>query len=134
MTPMGRSLELLRKMGYNCWCAEENLRFKREGEEDVVFKRDLFHFADIVALKPKKRLLVQTTSWSNISARIAKIESEPWFEWCRQAEFLIEVHGWNMLPPYDFKIIDLTAIDHDGRWVYEVSWDSLRSQKSLRLR
>lgn len=57
---------------------------------------DLFNFADIVAVKPDTRgvLFVQTTSGSNVSARIAKMKGIAGVGICLAAGNPIVVHGW----------------------------------------
>jgi len=59
-------------------------------------------------------LLVQTTSLSNISARINKIRGLVQFEHAKQAGFEIQVHGWHA---HGVKVVDLTKM--------ETLWDSV---------
>jgi len=87
MTPTARSLAWLRQRGYlagvvESWVPGANVR------------RDLFAFADILAAKAGEPvLLVQTTSASNVAARLRKIQETPaaalWLQVGR-----IEIHGW----------------------------------------
>lgn len=55
---------------------------------------DLLGFADILALKKDERLLVQTTSYSNIPARVKKITEHENLAIARDAGFRIVVQGW----------------------------------------
>lgn len=89
MSPMQRSLALLREEGYHCEIVEVSMRVKNR-----CWKRDLFGFADILAIKASERLLVQTTSASNLSARARKIADSPLVEAVRDAGFAIHIHGW----------------------------------------
>ena len=67
MTPSGRSLMLLRRQGYLAETVERWIpRVNR--------RRDLFGFADLLAVHPRDRLflLVQATSLGNVAARLKK--------------------------------------------------------------
>jgi hypothetical protein len=58
-------------------------------------RRDLFGFGDVLCLGDAGELaLVQSTSASNVAARIAKISESPLVGRVRQAGFKILVHGW----------------------------------------
>lgn len=59
-------------------------------------KHDLFGFADILACKKDEALLVQTTSYSNIPARVKKITEHPNVSAVRDAGFRIVVEGWRL--------------------------------------
>jgi hypothetical protein len=61
-------------------------------------RKDLFGFADVLAMKPDERpMLLQVTSGSNTAARIAKIKDEPLAAIALQSGFQIAVHGWRKL-------------------------------------
>lgn len=106
MTPMSLSLEFMRKQGWYVEVTEQNVRIVRPGDRtcptcrqviergDLTFKRDLFGFADMLCTKKGRRLLVQTTTLSNIAARVNKICGLLTFEHAKQAGFEIQVHGW----------------------------------------
>lgn len=89
-SPTQRSLALLRERGYVAEVVERWNPFAR-------VRHDLFGFADIIAIKPGDRLLVQTTSGSNVAARIAKIGDNELAQVAREAGFGIHVHGWRKL-------------------------------------
>jgi hypothetical protein len=58
-------------------------------------RRDLFGFIDILCLGDTGELVgVQSTSASNISARITKISESPLVGRCRKAGIKLLVHGW----------------------------------------
>jgi len=88
MSPMQRSLKLMRERGYRCYITEYHSRG---------FKHDLFGFADILCLKDDEVCAVQTTSRSNISARIKKITESEELPFVRKAGIRIMVHGWGYL-------------------------------------
>lgn len=71
----GRSLELLRKLGMECQTVEQWVRFPgmRHG-----IRRDLFNFADIVALGEEHPgcLFVQSCAGASHAARLDKIYQE----------------------------------------------------------
>ena len=92
MSPTARSLELLRNEGYLVQIVEQTIRGK-----GIIFKRDLFSIGDIIAIRGPETLLVQTTSGSNVSARVAKVATCEHLPWIRNAGWHIEVHGWRKL-------------------------------------
>ena len=89
MSPTRRTLELLRASGYVADVCERWLpRVNR--------RRDLFHAADVIAVRPAAReiLLVQCTSRANLSARVRKVRAR--FEvaaWLK-AGGAFECWGW----------------------------------------
>lgn len=88
MSPMQRSLKWMRERGYRCYITEYHSRG---------FKHDLFGFADILCLKDDEVCVVQTTSRSNISARIKKITESEEVAFVRKSGIRILVHGWGYL-------------------------------------
>ena len=90
-TPTQRSLKHLRDAGYNAAITEHWNPFAR-------IRQDLFGFVDILALKDNETLAVQTTSYSNISARVKKIAEHENVRSVREAGWRIEVHGWRKNP------------------------------------
>ena len=55
----------------------------------------MWGFVDIIALKPGQVLGVQTTTASNMSARIKKIADHENVGKVRESGVLIHVHGWH---------------------------------------
>lgn len=130
-SPMQMSMDMLRKLGYDAVIVEH--RPKIPGL-DLPITRDLFGFADIVAMK-EHFLFVQTTSAPNVMARVHKIQASARFESVKRAGGLVHVHGWG---PGGVKVIDMTARDEDGQFVYATLWDSIvrsgpRSKKKPRV-
>ena len=58
-------------------------------------RQDLFGFIDIIALKGNETLAVQTTTATNMSARVKKISDNEYVGKVREAGWLIHVHGWH---------------------------------------
>jgi hypothetical protein len=65
-------------------------------------RHDLFGFLDVLAVGPGGVLGVQTTTATNVAARISKIADHPNVAAVREAGIAIHVHGW---------------AKKDGRWV-----------------
>lgn len=86
-SPTGRSLEAIRERGYQPWVVEYWNSFSRK-------RVDLFGCWDIVAAGNGEILFVQTTSGSNVSARVKKIAENPVTPLLREAGVRMEVHGW----------------------------------------
>jgi hypothetical protein len=51
MSPTARSLDELRKRGYTAQVVEQTINARRPGRPPLVFKRDLYGFGDILAVK-----------------------------------------------------------------------------------
>lgn len=90
--PTQRSLNLLREQGYTCYISEHYNAFAK-------VRRDLFGWIDIVALHPDRKgvLGVQTTSGSNLSARIKKADALPAYHLWIACGNVAEFHGWRKL-------------------------------------
>ena len=87
-SPTQLSLEKLREDGWFCWITEHYNYYARK-------KQDLWGFVDIIALKPGQILGVQTTTASNMLARIKKIADHENVGAVREAGWTIHVHGWH---------------------------------------
>ncbi len=57
-------------------------------------KHDLFGFGDVICLAKDKTVLVQTTSYNNVSSRMRKIAESPNIAAVREAGWEVWVHGW----------------------------------------
>jgi hypothetical protein len=89
MTLTGRTLVHLRRLGFlaavvECWLPRVNRR------------RDLFGFADALAVHPQDRLflLVQATTAGHVAARLAKARGRPELAAWLKAGGAFEVWGW----------------------------------------
>lgn len=89
MTPTQRSCALLRQQGYLVDIVESYNAYAH-------VKHDMFGWADIVALKQGKQgvLAVQTTTGSNLAARIEKASPMASFRIWIAAGNAVEFHGW----------------------------------------
>jgi hypothetical protein len=87
-SPTQRSLKYMREKGFHAevtekWVPGANVR------------RDLFGFVDILCLGADGAIVgVQSTSDSNVAARITKIAESPLVDRVRKAGIRILVHGW----------------------------------------
>ena len=86
-TPTQRSLKHMRDQGYLCEVTERWNQWAK-------VRQDLFNFVDILCIKDGKTVAVQTTSYSNISARINKIQGLDSYPIIKSAGWEIVVHGW----------------------------------------
>lgn len=98
ISPTQLTLKLLREDGWTVevvekWIPGANIR------------KDLFGFIDLVALKDGQTLGVQATSYSNISARVKKIESAELLSAVRKASWQVWVIGWRK---------------QNNRWVHKI--------------
>jgi hypothetical protein len=90
MTPTQRTLAALRADGWHVEVVEK-------WNPHTKTRKDLFGFADLLAIRPGSApLLVQATStgWAN---RIAKVRAEPLHALALASGFTIEVWGWRKL-------------------------------------
>lgn len=103
-SPTQRSLADLRKNG---WIAEVVERWIPGAN----IRKDLFGFVDIVAVRDgEKPLLVQTTSRSNVSARLKKIAAAEILP-LLLSNFRVEVHGWakNSKGRWEVRVVNVEA-------------------------
>jgi hypothetical protein len=88
VTPTQRSLAKLRAEGYAVGVVER-------WNAHVRIRQDLFGFIDLIAMNDTETVAIQTTSGSNVAARITKIEeSEHAKLWLACPHRRIIVHGW----------------------------------------
>jgi hypothetical protein len=101
-SPTQLTLKLLREEGWTVevverWVPGANIR------------KDLFGFIDLVALKGDMTLGVQATSYSNMGARIKKIENAELLSQVRRACWHLWVIGWRKQNNrWTHKIVDLS--------------------------
>lgn len=88
MTPTQRSLAYLRKT----WPL---VAVVERWNPHAKIRQDLFQFIDIICIGHNEVLAVQTTSDSNVSARVQKVTSTPAAAiWLMSPSRKIVVHGW----------------------------------------
>lgn len=91
-SPTQKSLKLLRERGYSVFITEHYNAFAK-------VRVDLYGFIDIVGLHPKERgiLGIQTTTGTNLSARIKKAQGiKQYWLWLSCGND-VEFHGWRKL-------------------------------------
>lgn len=69
-------------------------------------RKDLFGWIDLLAIRDGETLAVQTTSWSNMSARVHKITESDTVSAVRKAGWTIWVIGWKK---------------EQNRWVHKIT-------------
>lgn len=88
MSPLQRTLDKLRREGWLVAVVEHWNSFRG-------IRQDLFGFADALAVRGDTALLVQTTSGTNVAARLHKIQqSSAARRWLESPSRKIVVHGW----------------------------------------
>jgi hypothetical protein len=89
VTPTARTLRELRLRGLEADVVERWI-----GGGGFKVRRDLFGCWDVAAVGNGELVLVQTTSGSNVAARITKIAESPATPKLREANVRLLVHGW----------------------------------------
>lgn len=102
MSPTQRSLALARSNGYTATVVEHWNPFARR-------RVDLYGIIDVLAVKEGETLAIQTTSYSNVSARVKKIAEHENTPILRKAGWRIEVHGWHKVKNrYQVRVVDVS--------------------------
>jgi hypothetical protein len=97
-SPTVRSLKAMRDRGYYSEVVERYNSFTKR-------RNDFCGFIDILCLGMNEIIGVQTTSYSNMSARVKKINEHENLHLVRAAGIKIVVHGWrkNKSNRWEFK-------------------------------
>ena len=97
-----RTITALRKQGY--------LVAKVEKFNHITKRyNDLFGFIDILAMREHEILAIQDTSYSNISARVKKIQAHENYSIVRDSLWKIQVWGWRKVKNrWQVRIVDLS--------------------------
>jgi hypothetical protein len=97
-SPTVRSLKAMRDRGYYAEVVERYNSFTKR-------RNDFCGFIDILCLGMNEVIGVQTTSYSNLSARVKKINDHENLHLVRAAGIKIVVHGWrkNKSNRWEFK-------------------------------
>lgn len=101
MSPTELTLRHLRRAGYLAEVTERWIPMARK-------RKDLFGVVDVLALQGPQTLAVQTTSASNVSARVQKIADSDCVRFIRAAGWTLVVHGWRKGKDgkYQLRIVD----------------------------
>lgn len=86
-SPTQRTLKHLRDMGYRAEVVEKWNPHAR-------VRQDLFSIIDVLAISETEVVAVQTTSASNMKARINKISESDALPLLLKLEWRVIVHGW----------------------------------------
>lgn len=86
-SPTTRTLEHLRREGYLAAVVERWNPHAR-------VRHDLFGVVDVLGIRDGETLAVQSTSGSNVAARVRKITDSAALQAIRSAGWRIVVHGW----------------------------------------
>jgi hypothetical protein len=102
-SPTQRSLKHLKAQGYTVAITEHWNSHAR-------IRQDLLGFIDILALRNGETLAVQTTSYSNVSARVKKVTDHENVGIVRDANWRIEIHGWkkDKSGKWQVRVVDLS--------------------------
>ena len=95
-SPTVRTLARLRKENFDLVEIVEHYNFFSKK------RHDCFSILDIIAIKDKDTYGIQVTSYSNISARVKKMENSDAISHLRDANWQLIVEGWHK---------------KDGKWV-----------------
>lgn len=96
-SPTQLSLNKLRKDGYTVSLVEKWVPQTAAGFKGPILRKDVWGFGDILAVKIHESavILLQTTSRSNISSRLAKIKEIPEAGIWLASGNRIVIHGWS---------------------------------------
>lgn len=87
-SPTQLSLKLMKERGYLCQIVERWNAFAK-------IRQDLFGFVDVLCVSKDGVVGVQTTSYSNMSARVKKIREHENFQQVHDSGITILVQGWH---------------------------------------
>lgn len=99
-SPTQRSLKMLRERGYTVAVVERWNPHAR-------IRQDAFGILDLIAVQGRRTIGVQTTSASNMAARMRKIQESAAYPLLKAAGWRVEVHGWRK---------------RSGRWICREEW------------
>lgn len=72
-------------------------------------RQDLFGILDLVCVSEKGTVGVQTTSYSNMASRVAKIAESEATAFLRKAGWCLEVHGWRKVKGrWTVRVVDVS--------------------------
>ena len=88
VTPTQRSMKLMRDRGYHVEVVEKWNSFTKT-------KKDLFGFIDVLCISEGSVVGVQSTSYTNVAARVTKIREHELYPVVLSSGIQILVHGWH---------------------------------------
>lgn len=101
-SPTQLSLAHMRSRGYLAAVTEHWNHFAK-------IRQDLFGILDLVCVSEKGTVGVQTTSYKNMAARVAKIAENAATPFLRKAGWILEVHGWRKVKGrWTVRVVDVS--------------------------
>lgn len=102
-SPTQRTLAMLKKDGWMPAVVEKWNPHAR-------IRQDLFGIIDVIGVRDGQTIGVQSTSASNMSSRIKKIEASDSIATLRKAGWVIHVHGWkkNSKGRWECRVTDMS--------------------------
>ena len=102
ISPTQNTLKKLRKEGYLTAVVEHWNPFAH-------IRQDLFGIIDVIGVRLGETIAVQSTSYSNTSARVRKMEDSDNLARLREAGWIIHVHGWHKPKHrWECRVIDIS--------------------------
>ena len=87
-SPTQNTLKLLRDEGYLAAVVEH-------WNPHAHIRQDLFGIIDVIGIREGETIAVQSTSYSNTSARVKKIKESDNLVMLIKAGWIVHVHGWH---------------------------------------
>lgn len=109
MTPTQRSLAKLRAEGCDL------VQVVEKWNPHARIRQDLFGVVDILAIRDGQTIAIQSTSGTNVNARVTKIAESEAIAHIRKAGWTFHVHGWRKTKPrgqkvakWDCRVVDVS--------------------------
>lgn len=90
-SPTQLTLAKLRAEGWSPWVVEYWNSFVHQ-------RRDLYGIVDVIGVRGPETIAVQTTSATNVAARITKMRASEYLPRLLAAGWRVEIHGWGKHP------------------------------------
>jgi hypothetical protein len=106
-SPTARTLNLLRKSGFQCAVIEKWNAY-------AGIRQDVWGFADVIASHPIRQeiFLIQVTTASNLASRLAKAKGRPELAGWLRSGGRVQFHGWAKRgAKWQVRIVELVSED-----------------------
>ena len=95
----------LKKLRADGWTAEVTEKWNPFAK----IRQDLFGIVDVLGIGKEGTIAVQTTSDSNVAARVKKIADSPHIAAIRDAGWVFHVHGWKKVKNrWQCRVVDVS--------------------------
>ena len=95
----------LKKLRADGWTAEVTEKWNPFAK----IRQDLFGIVDVLGIGKEGTIAVQTTSDSNVAARVKKIADSPHIAAIRDAGWAFHVHGWRKVKNrWQCRVVDVS--------------------------